>query len=64
MAKFTGNSAQVTRVGLDLAKNVFQIYGVDEQGEVVVVRKLRRGGVLEFFGRLAPCVVAIVASLR
>ena len=48
MAKFTGNLAQVTRVGLDLAKNVFQIHGVDAQGEVVVVRKLRRGEVLEF----------------
>ena len=52
MAKFSGNLARVTRVGLDLAKNVFQVYGVDAQGEVVVVRKLRRGGVLEFFGRL------------
>ena len=61
MAKFTGNLAQVTRVGLDLAKTVFQVHGVDAQGEVVVVRKLRRGDVLEFFGRLAPCVVAMEA---
>ena len=50
MAKFTENLARVTRVGLDLAKTVFQVHGVDAQGEVVVVRKLRRGGVLEFFG--------------
>ena len=61
MAKFTENLARVTRVGLDLAKTVFQVHGVDAQGEVVVVRKLRRGGVLEFFGRLAPCVVAVEA---
>ena len=61
MAKFNGNLAQVTRVGLDLAKTVFQVHGVDAQGEVVVVRKLRRGDVLEFFGRLAPCVVAMEA---
>jgi hypothetical protein len=59
MAKATGNLAGVTRVGLDLAKTVFQIHGVDAQGEVVVVRKLRRGGVLELFGRLAPWVVAV-----
>ena len=44
MAKFTWNSAQVTRVGLDLAKNVFQIHGVDALGFVglVIVRHRRR----------------------
>ena len=61
MAKFTGDLARVTRVGLDLAKHVFQVHAVDVRGEAVVVRKLRRGGVLEFFGRLAPCVVALEA---
>ena len=61
MAKSSGNLAQVTRVGLDLAKNVFQVHGIDGRGEVVIVRKLRRSAVVEFFGRLAPCVVAMEA---
>jgi transposase len=51
----------VTRIGLDLAKNVFQVHGVDARGAAVLVRKLRRGSVLEFFGRLAPCEVAMEA---
>jgi transposase len=61
MAKSTENLARVTRVGLDLAKNVFQVHSVDAQGEVVVVRKLRRAAVLPFFGRLQPGVVAMEA---
>ena len=61
MAKSTENLARVTRVGLDLAKNVFQVHGVDAEGEVVIVRKLRRAAVSPFFGRLQPCVVAMEA---
>lgn len=61
MAKSTEKMAHVTRVGLDLAKNIFQVHGVDASGQTVVVRKLRRSGVLEFFGRLSPCVVAMEA---
>jgi len=61
MAKSIEKLARVTRVGLDLAKSVFQVHGADAKGDAVVVRKLRRGGVLEFFGRLAPCVVAMEA---
>jgi len=61
MAKSSENLARVTRVGLDLAKNVFQFHGVDAEGEVVIVRKLRRAAVSPFFGRLQPCVVAMEA---
>ena len=61
MAKSNENLARVTRVGLDLAKNVFQVHGVDAGGETVIARKLRRGAVLEFFRRLPPCVVAMEA---
>jgi transposase len=61
MGKVTGNLARVTRIGLDLAKTVFQVHGVGAEGEVVIARKLRRGAMLEFFGRLAPCVVAMEA---
>jgi transposase len=53
--------ATVTRVGLDLAKNVFQVHAVDERCDTVVVRKIRRGAALAFFGRLNPSVVAMEA---
>jgi transposase len=61
MGKATENLARVTRIGRDLAKSVFQVHGVGAQGEVVIARKLRRGTMSEFFGRLAPCVVAMEA---
>lgn len=50
-----------TMIGLDLAKNVFQVHGVDAGEEVVVRRKLRRPQVVPFFTGLAPCVVGIEA---
>ena len=56
MGKASENLARVTRVGLDLAKTVFQVHGVGAEGEVVIARKLRRGTKLEFFGWLAPRV--------
>jgi hypothetical protein len=60
MAKSTEKLARVTRIELGLAKTVFQVHGVDAKGEIVIARKLRRGAMLEFFGRLAPCVVAMI----
>jgi transposase len=56
MGKSREDFSKVTRVGLDLAKSVFQVHAVDAAGGVVATRKLRRGGIAEFFGRLAPCV--------
>ena len=41
---------KVTRVGIDLAKQVFQVHGVDGQGRKVLARQLRRGQVLTFLG--------------
>ena len=61
MGKATENLARVTQIGLDPAKSVFQVHGIDAKGEVVIVRKLRRGTILEFFGQLAPCVMAMEA---
>ena len=61
MGKVTENLVLITRIGLDLAKTVFQVHGVGAQGEVLIVRKLRRGTMLAFFGRLAACVVAMEA---
>jgi len=51
----------VITVGLDLAKNVFQVHGIDETGDVVVRRSLRRGQVKPFFGRLEPCLIGMEA---
>jgi transposase len=44
--------SSVTRVGLDLAKKVFQVHAVDANGEIVVARKLARGRILVFFSEL------------
>lgn len=52
---------QVTTVGLDLAKRVFQVHGVDAAGQVIVRRKLQRAQVANFFAGLAPCLVGIEA---
>ncbi len=52
---------QVSMIGLDIAKRVFQVHGVDEAGEVVVTKAVGRGRVLAFFGKLAPCLVGIEA---
>ncbi|WGV15411.1 IS110 family transposase [Fuscovulum ytuae] len=51
----------IVTVGLDLAKNVFQVHGVDADGRVCVRRKLRRAEVLAFFGELSPCLVRMEA---
>ena len=52
---------EITTVGLDLAKNVFQVHAISSTGEVVVRRALRRAQVLPFFSKLAPCLVGIEA---
>ena len=51
----------VATIGLDIAKNVFQVHGVDAAGQVVVQRRLSRGRVLVFFEKLKPCLVGIEA---
>ena len=50
---------EVTTIGLDLAKNVFQVHGVDVSGETVIRRQLRRRQVLSFFKKQPPCLVGI-----
>jgi transposase len=49
--------SEITTVGLDLAKNVFQVHGVDAVGATVLRRQLRRAQVLVFFSRLPRCLV-------
>jgi transposase len=51
----------VTTIGLDIAKSVFQVHGVDAAGQVVIRRKLKRRYVLAFFQKLPPCLVGIEA---
>jgi transposase len=51
----------ITTIGLDIAKSVFQVHGVDAQGQVIIRRRLKRRYVLVFFQRLPPCLVGIEA---
>jgi transposase len=53
---------QITTIGLDIAKNVFQVHGIDAAEMVVVRRQLRRGQVLKFFASLPPCLVGMEAN--
>jgi len=51
----------ITTLGIDLAKSVFQLHGVDSDGAVVLQKKLRRGAVLSFLGKLEPCLIGMEA---
>ena len=51
----------ITTVGLDIAKSVFQVHGIDVEGKVIVRRQLKRRYVLAFFKKLPPCLVGIEA---
>ena len=52
---------EVTTIGIDIAKNVFQVHGVDDAGGAVVRRQLRRGQVMPFFKKQPPCLVGMEA---
>ena len=52
---------EITTIGVDLAKNVFQLHGVTVDGTVALRRQLRRSQVLEFFRRLPPCLIGMEA---
>ena len=52
---------KISTVGLDIAKSVFQVHGVDTAGDVVLRRQLRRGEVLKFFSKLPRCLVGMEA---
>jgi transposase len=51
----------VTTIGLDIAKSVFQVHGVDAEGKVLIRRKLKHRYLLAFFEKLPPCLVGIEA---
>ena len=51
----------VATIGLDIAKSVFQLHGVNAAGQVVIRQRLMRRRVLTFFEKLAPCLVGMEA---
>src|SRR6202021_4068699 len=52
---------EVITIGLDIAKSVFQVHGVDDAGTVVIRKRVSRSKMLEFFADLPPCLVGIEA---
>src|SRR5262245_62997450 len=50
---------QIATIGLDIAKNVFQVHGIDHNEKVVIRKQLRRGQVLRFFEELPRCLVGL-----
>ncbi|SDK14499.1 transposase, partial [Bradyrhizobium sp. Rc2d] len=52
---------KISTIGVDLAKNVFQVHGIDASGAVVVRRQLKRASVEKFFAQLPPCLVGMEA---
>lgn len=52
---------EISIIGLDLAKQVFQVHGARVDGSVVLRKKLTRGQLLAFFSKLPPCIVAMEA---
>jgi len=56
-----GVHMQVSTIGVDLAKNVLQVHGVDSAGKVIVSRQLRRKQVIDFFSKIPPCLVGMEA---
>jgi len=52
---------KITTIGIDLAKNIFQIHGVDERGKVMVRKQLKRAEMSPYFANLPPCLVGMEA---
>lgn len=57
----SASTMKITTVGIDLAKNVFQVHALDERGKAVLCKQLRRTQVAAFFGNLPPCVIGMEA---
>jgi len=55
---------QVTTIGLDLAKNIFQVHGITEDGTVAFNRSLRRAQMIAFFEKLEPCLVGMTSRIK
>ncbi len=59
--KKRGENKNIARIGVDLAKQVFQIHGVGRTEKVLVRRQLRRSQMLDYFSKLTPCLIDIEA---
>ena len=51
----------ISVIGIDLAKNIFQLHGIDTNGKVILKKKLRRDRLVPFFSNLKPCLIGIEA---
>src|ERR1039457_5290874 len=61
LKRIGASTMKITTVGIDLAKNLFQVHGVDERGKAVLRKQLRRAQVAVLFGTLPPCVIGMEA---
>src|SRR5579859_1072308 len=62
LPRFGGATMEaISTIGLDIAKSVFQVHGIDAAGQVVLRRQLKRRQVIPFFQKLSPCLVGIEA---
>ena len=52
---------KLTTIGIDLAKNVFQVHGTDDKGRALLKKQLKRAQVVPFFANLAPCRIGMEA---
>src|SRR6202162_1459200 len=55
------STMKITTVGIDLAKNAFQVHGIDERGKAALCKQLRRAQVAVFFANMPPCVIGMEA---
>ena len=54
---------KIKTIGIDLAKNVFQIHGVDSEGRTVLKKQIRRQQMAEFFVKIEPCLIGAEACV-
>ena len=54
---------EITTIGVDIAKNVFQLHGVNAAGQVVLCKALRRGQMQPFFEKLSPCLIGVQSTI-
>src|SRR5579864_6566404 len=59
LIRMGASTMKITTIGIDLAKNVFQVHGIDERGKAVLRKQLRRRQVAVFFANLPPCVIGM-----
>ncbi len=52
---------KITTIGIDLAKEIFQVHGVDDHGKVVLRKQLRRNKITKFFAKIEPCLIGMEA---